>query len=248
MGARYGGWASEPAAGHFTRWIVEASDSAAPSLNDPNYERRFVYGNQFTLGQDDSDTARWAHRVTRLGPGSRGGRIRLGSGIEGAGHTPADDPRPVWVQYNLGSSWLQTLLHSGRALVTLVFVLAVALVACGGGQASGPVAVESVTFMRDDGGKPGAVTTSFKPSDHILHAQAKLNQTTTGFNGKVVWVAVETEGGNGVTIAETNVSGLAANTITGKVELPRDWPIGKYRVDFYQGDTLLKSGEFTVAA
>ncbi|HEV8635389.1 MAG TPA: hypothetical protein VG370_14275 [Chloroflexota bacterium] len=133
----------------------------------------------------------------------------------------------------------------GARAVAVALVLVAALAACGGSPA-GPLAVESVAFMRDDGGKPGATVTSFKPSDHILHAQAKLNQTTTNFNGKIAWVAVDTEAGAGIPITETNVSGLAANTISSKLELPQDWPVGKYRVDFYQGDTLLKSGEFTV--
>ena len=136
-------------------------------------------------------------------------------------------------------------MSTGIRVMAVLMILAAALVACGGGS-SAPVAVETITFMRDEGGKPGATVTSFKASDRVFHAQAKLNQTTTGFNGKVVWVAVETEAGDGITVAETKLSGLAANTLSSNVELPNDWPVGKYRVDFYQGDTLLKSGDFTV--
>jgi hypothetical protein len=139
---------------------------------------------------------------------------------------------------------LRSILLNARAIAATL-VLAASLVACGGGS-SGPVAVESVTFMRDEGGKPGATVASFKPTDHVLHAEAKLNQMVTGFNGRIAWVAVDTEAGAGIAIAETKVSGLAANTISSHLELPQDFPIGKYRVDFFQGDTLLKSGEFTV--
>jgi hypothetical protein len=139
---------------------------------------------------------------------------------------------------------LRSILLGARA-VAVALVLVAALAACGGGSA-GPLQVDSVAFMRDDAGKPGATVASFKPSDHVLHAEAKLNQMTTNFTGRVAWVAVDTAAGAGIPIAETNVSGLAANTISSKLELPTDWPVGNYRVDFFQGDTLLKSGEFTV--
>jgi hypothetical protein len=134
----------------------------------------------------------------------------------------------------------------GARAVAVALVLVATLAACGG-AAAGPLAVDTITLMRDDGGgKPGETVTSFKPSDRIFHAKAQLNQMTTNFNGKVAWVMVETAAGTGQSIAETNVSGVAANTLSGQLELPQDWPVGKYRVDFYHGETLLKSAEFTV--
>jgi hypothetical protein len=141
---------------------------------------------------------------------------------------------------------LRSIFLGARA-VAVALVLVAVLAACGGGGSAGPLAVESVAFMRDDGsGKPGATVTSFKPSDRILHAKAQLNQMATGFNGKIVWIAVDTEAGANIPIAEVPLAGLAANVLNSQLELPSDWPVGKYRVDFYSGDTVLKSGEFTV--
>lgn len=142
---------------------------------------------------------------------------------------------------------MRILFHGARALAVCLVLTAV-LAACGGAaEPAGALAVESVTFMRDDGsGNPGSTVTSFKPSDQKIHAAAKLNQITTNFNGKVVWTAVETSEGNNLMIAETAISGLAADTLSANMSLPVDWPVGKYKVEFYQAEALLKSQEFTV--
>jgi hypothetical protein len=120
-------------------------------------------------------------------------------------------------------------------------------VACGGGS-SEPLAVQTVTLHRDDGaGKPGDKVDSFTPKDHIFHAKIQLNRIESGLKAKLVWIAVDTTEGKNVEVAQTEFSSLAVNQIDGKVELPNDWPAGKYRLDIYLNDKVAKSVEFSVA-
>ena len=63
---------------------------------------------------------------------------------------------------------------------------------------------------------------------------------------KLVWVAVDTSGGQNIDIAESEFTALAANIINGEVELPDDWPVGAYRLDIYLNDEVAKSVEFVV--
>ncbi|HEX5414178.1 MAG TPA: hypothetical protein VFZ25_00830, partial [Chloroflexota bacterium] len=127
-----------------------------------------------------------------------------------------------------------------------LMVLAVGIVACG--SSSGPLAVDSVSLMRDDGsGKPGDTVTDFKPTDHKIFAEAKLNQAATGVPAKATWVAVDTSAGKNITIASVDLGTLeGANTLDTNISMPRDLPTGSYRVDFYLNGSVAKSATFQV--
>ena len=115
--------------------------------------------------------------------------------------------------------------------------------------AAGALSVKSVTFFTDDGkGHPGAVVTSFVTTDNPLYAKVELNRLETAAKFKVVWVAVAADNGKDVTIVEKNLDALVANIIDTNVKLPRDWPVGNYRLDIYSGNNLLKAEPFTIAA
>lgn len=113
------------------------------------------------------------------------------------------------------------------------------LSACSGG----PLAVQKVTLSRTEGGE---AVTSFSPTDRTFHAAIELNRIETGLTAKTVWTAVETTGGQNVEIAQKEFSGLAVNIIKAQVELPRDWPAGKYKLDIYLNGTIAKTVEFNV--
>ncbi len=139
-----------------------------------------------------------------------------------------------------------------RPLLGFSRVLAVALVLLGALVACGffsPLAVESVTLKRADaGGNPGETVTAFKPSDRKLFAVAALNQVATNVSLRIVWTMVDTPAGKDVKLDEVTAGGIAANTFTTNFARPTNWPPGKYRIDFFQGDKLLKAQEFTVDA
>jgi ABC-type glycerol-3-phosphate transport system substrate-binding protein len=123
----------------------------------------------------------------------------------------------------------------------LVLTAAVLLAACSG--AAGPLAVQKVTFSTTEGGE---AVTSFKPTDRIFYANVELNRIETGLKVKTVWTAVETSQGANVEVAQKEFSSLVANLIKAQVELPNDWPTGKYKLDIYLNGTLAKSAEFSV--
>jgi ABC-type glycerol-3-phosphate transport system substrate-binding protein len=132
------------------------------------------------------------------------------------------------------------MIRISRLFILLVFVGAL-LAACSG--ASGPLAVQKVTLSTSEG---GSAVTSFKPTDHIFYAAIELNRVDTGLTAKTVWTAVDTTDGQNVEIAQKEFSSLAANLIKAQVELPRDWPAGKYKLDVSLNGTLAKTVEFTV--
>ena len=131
------------------------------------------------------------------------------------------------------------MMRFSRQFVLLVFVGAF-LAACG---ASGPLAVQKVTLSTSEG---GSAVTAFKPTDHIFYAAIELNRVDAGLTAKTVWTAVDTTDGQNVEIAQKEFSSLAANLIKAQVELPRDWPTGKYKLDISLNGTLAKTVEFTV--
>jgi hypothetical protein len=125
-------------------------------------------------------------------------------------------------------------------------VLLLSVAACGGGE-NGAVQVTGVTLARDDGqGGPGETVTFFEPTDRRFHAEVKLNRVKTGLTGKLVWLAVDAGGQQDTVIAEADLSSLVANTINGQVELPQDWPLGRYRLEVYLDGELAHSHEFQV--
>lgn len=132
------------------------------------------------------------------------------------------------------------MIHFLRPMV-LGIIVCVLLSACSGG--SDPLAVRKVTLSRTESGEAVA---SFSPTDRILYAAIELNRIETGLTGKTVWMAVDTTGGQNIEIAQKEFSGLAVNTINAQVELPRDWPTGKYKLDIYLNGALAKTVEFPV--
>lgn len=106
-----------------------------------------------------------------------------------------------------------------------------------------PLSVQKVTLSRSEGGE---ALTSFSPTDRTLYAAIELSRIETGLTAKTVWTAVDTAGGQNVEIASKEFSSLAINTIKAQVELPRDWPTGKYKLDIYLSGTIAKTVEFTV--
>ena len=135
---------------------------------------------------------------------------------------------------------------------------ALLLSSCGGAPASNAPAsanssaaaalsVKSVTFYTDEAkGAAGSAVTEFATTDNPLFAKVELSRLETGAKFKVVWIA--NDNGKDVVIVEKNLDALVANIIETNVKLPRDWPVGEYRLDVYNGETLIKSAPFKIVA
>jgi hypothetical protein len=141
---------------------------------------------------------------------------------------------------------------SGSMLVGLVFLLlTVTLVACG----DTPPTVSSVVMGHDF--KDGAVvgeTTTFKSTDKVMYAVAKVDGTTDAAKVRFVWTAVSVVApGSSAEIKDRKIveSTVALdkdnNIATNKYTQDNDFPTGNYKVDVYLNDQLVKTAEFTVS-
>jgi hypothetical protein len=74
----------------------------------------------------------------------------------------------------------------------------------------------------------------------------ELNRIETGLKVKLVWIAVDAGGEKNFEIDHAEFTSLAVNIVNGQIELPNDWPVGKYRLDIYLNDALAKSVDFAV--
>lgn len=130
-------------------------------------------------------------------------------------------------------------------LVLCAFLLMFVLGACNNSNA--PLAIESVTFHRDDGsGGPGEEVKAFKPADRVFHAEIKLNKIEKDLKARLVWTAVDTAGGKNIEVGAADVAVGLANNISGKLELPQDWPVGAYKLDILLNGQPAKSVQFKV--
>ncbi len=107
--------------------------------------------------------------------------------------------------------------------------------------------IESVTLLADAEGEPGEAIEVFIPSDKVQHFEINLDGTEFGNKEFVVefW-AVETSAGENIKISEFKSEALVANTITAKVSLPREWPVGLYRLDVKMDGEVIGSHEYDV--
>jgi hypothetical protein len=107
--------------------------------------------------------------------------------------------------------------------------------------------IESVTFSQDDGGSPGEEVEVFLATDHVQHFEIKLNEVKVGNHDFTVefW-AVETDAASNVKVTEFKADGLLVNTVNAKISLPRDWPIGDYRLDVKMDGKLVESYDYEI--
>jgi len=96
---------------------------------------------------------------------------------------------------------------------------------------AGAISIESVELMLDDAGEPGEAVEVFDASDRVQHFKIHLDETKLGQHAWLVefW-AEATDAGNEIKVLDFKTEGLIANTIDAKISLPRDWPIGTYRL------------------
>lgn len=131
-----------------------------------------------------------------------------------------------------------------RILKLPLFAALVALVP----SAAFAVGIESVTLRADADGEPGEVVEVFIPTDERLHFEIKLDEISVGKTNFVVefW-AVDTTAGQDIKITEFTGDALVANVINANISLPREWPVGLYRLDVILDGKAIGSYEYDVA-
>jgi hypothetical protein len=115
--------------------------------------------------------------------------------------------------------------------------------------AASALSIESVAMMIDDAGEPGEEVEAFIATDHIQHFEITLDETKVGKSEFVVefW-AVETDAASNVKVTDFKAGGLIANTLKAQVSLPRDWPVGSYRLDVKMDGKVIGSYDYEVGA
>lgn len=107
--------------------------------------------------------------------------------------------------------------------------------------------IESVVLRADANGEPGEEVEVFIPSDQTQHFEIKLDETKVGTADFLVefW-AVDTSAGQNIKITEWSGNSLLANTLSASVKLPRDWPVGLYRLDVKHDGKAIGSHEYEI--
>jgi hypothetical protein len=114
---------------------------------------------------------------------------------------------------------------------------------------AGPgIAIKEMHMAKDDGnGAPGDETTSFAASDRTVHCVATLKESKSGTAMKFSWWIVDAEGSKNQKIKDIDYKTRALeNIVHGHLTLPRDWPVGKYKVQIYVNGDLDKTVFYSV--
>ena len=105
-----------------------------------------------------------------------------------------------------------------------------------------------VHMARDDGkGDPGETTATFDGEDRTIHCVTKLKEPKAGTKMKFSWFIVEAGDFKNEKVKEIDYTtrGLE-DVVHGHVTLPRDWPVGKYKVEVYINGNLEQTVNYTV--
>ncbi|MFZ0064513.1 MAG: hypothetical protein WAL47_20970 [Pyrinomonadaceae bacterium] len=109
-------------------------------------------------------------------------------------------------------------------------------------------ALTEVHMARDNGkGDPGEETDIFTAKDRTIHCVTTLKDAKSGTQMKFSWYVVEAEGGNNEKIRDIDYTTRALeNVVHGHLIAPRDWPVGKYKVEVYVNGNLENTVPYTV--
>ncbi|MGH9929366.1 MAG: hypothetical protein ACREA9_09065 [Pyrinomonadaceae bacterium] len=109
-------------------------------------------------------------------------------------------------------------------------------------------AIAEIHMAKDDGhGKPGAETDVFEPDDRTIHCVTTLKTAEAGTQMKFSWWIVDAGGSKDEKIKDIDyTTGALENVIHGHLTLPKDWPVGKYKVRIYVNGELDKTLFYSV--
>lgn len=116
-----------------------------------------------------------------------------------------------------------------------------------GSGAGAEVFIRQSYMAKNNAGKPGEPTMSFVPGDRMIFCVLELTLARAGTNIRFVWKTVEIAGSRNEEIKTVDyVTKPLEDRVQGNLTLPRDWPIGTYKVDVYVNGTLAKTINYRV--
>lgn len=109
-------------------------------------------------------------------------------------------------------------------------------------------ALTKVHMARDDGkGDPGEESDTFNPKDRTIHCVTTLKDAKSGTQMKFSWFVVDADGSKNEKIRDIDYTTRALeNVVHGHLIAPRDWPVGKYKVEVYVNGNLEETVPYTV--
>ena len=134
------------------------------------------------------------------------------------------------------------MAKSKLLIVSIVIVLAVASLACGGSVSTANI--RSATLSANSGGTPE--TTVFQQDALTVYCIVKLANAPSDTTVKAVWTAVDTDGADPNTpIGEKELTS-GDGDLTFEIANNQLWPVGKYKVDLYLNGKLDRTLEYQV--
>ena len=103
-------------------------------------------------------------------------------------------------------------------------------------------------MAKNNNGRPGDPTLSFMPSDRTIFCVMTLSVAKAGTKVRFVWKTVEIDGSRNEEIKTVDyVTKPLEDKVQGNLTLPRDWPVGTYKVDIYINGTFAKTVNYRVS-
>ncbi|HEX3227952.1 MAG TPA: hypothetical protein VHQ95_03245, partial [Pyrinomonadaceae bacterium] len=116
------------------------------------------------------------------------------------------------------------------------------------GSPNAEVVIHTVSMAKNNNGRPGDPTLSFMPSDRTIFCVITFNMAKAGTKVRFVWKTVEIEGSRNEEIKTVDyVTKPLEERVQGNLTLPRDWPVGTYKVDIYINGTFAKTVNYRVS-
>ncbi|MEP6569955.1 MAG: hypothetical protein ABJC10_09290 [Acidobacteriota bacterium] len=108
--------------------------------------------------------------------------------------------------------------------------------------------ISEIHMAKDNGnGAPGDETSSFEPGDRTIHCVTTLKEAKAGTQMKFSWWIVDAAGSKDEKIKDIDyTTGPRESLIHGHLTLPKDWPVGKYKVQVYVNGDLDKTVNYNI--
>ena len=110
------------------------------------------------------------------------------------------------------------------------------------------VYARKIYMAKDKNDEPGDEASTFSPGDREIHCVVNLNKAKGGTEVRFVWKAIDVSGEQ----ANKEIKTLDyktksfESTVHSHLTYSKDWPTGRYGVDFYVDGELDKTIEYTI--
>jgi len=103
-------------------------------------------------------------------------------------------------------------------------------------------------MAKNNNGRPGEAALGFQPADRTIFCVIEFNVARAGTKVRFVWKTVDVAGSRNEEIKTVDyVTKPEDQVVQGNLTLPRDWPVGTYKVDIYVNGVFTKTVNYRVS-